>query len=153
MYNMVEKIATQNEINQILTKYKTVAIVGLSRNPEKDSYIVASYLKNHGFDIIPINPFADEILEQRSYSSLLKVPPELQKTIEIIDVFRPSDQTLSIVKEAIMLKETYTLPYVIWMQLNIINNNAAKLAENAGFKVVMNKCMRIEHLKLFYNRK
>ena len=147
---MVKKIATQNEIKKIVTQYKTIAIVGLSRNPEKASYIVASYLKNHGFTIIPINPFADEILEEKSYSSLLKIPPELQKTIEIIDIFRPSNQVLSIVNEAIKLKERYTLPYVIWMQLDIINKNAAKLAKNAGFKVVMNKCIRIEHLKLFY---
>lgn len=149
---MVKKISNQNEIKKIFTKYKTVAIVGLSRNPKKDSYIVASYLKNHGFNIIPVNPYADEILGEKSYVNLLDIPTDLQKTIEIIDIFRPSDQVLNIINEAIKLKRTYNLPYVIWMQLNIINDNAAKLAKKSGFYVVMNKCMRIEHLKLYYKR-
>ena len=110
-------------------------------------------MKNHGFNIVPVNPYADEILGEKSYSSLLEIHSDLQKTIEIIDIFRPSGQVLSIVKEAIKLKETHNLPCVIWMQLNIINNNAAELAKKAGFYVVMNKCMRIEHLKLFSERK
>ena len=146
---MLKKRSNQKEIKKIFTNYKTVAIIGLSRNPKKDSYIVASYLKNHGFKIIPVNPNADEILGEKSYSSLLDIPPNLQKTIEIINIFRPSDQVLNIINEAIKLKETYNLPYVIWMQLNIINDNAAKLAKESGFYVVMNKCMRIEHLKLY----
>lgn len=132
-----------------MTEYKTIAIVGLSRNPDKDSYIVASYLKHHGFSIIPINPFADKIIGEKSYRSLLDLPLKLKKTIEIIVIFRPSNQVLGIVKEAIKLKKTNPLLQVIWLQLNIINNHAAKLAENAGFKVIMNKCMRIEHLRLF----
>lgn len=149
---MVKTISIQKEIKKILTKYKTVAIIGLSRNPKKDSFVVASYLKNHGFKIIPVNPYADEILGEKSYGSLLDIPTDLQKTIEIIDIFRPSDQVLNIINEAIKLKEKHNLPYVIWMQLNIINDNAAKLAEKSGFYVLMNKCMRIEHLKLFYKK-
>ena len=145
-------LANQNEIRKILTNYKTIAIVGLSRNPKKDSFTVASYLKNQGFKIIPVNPFAKEILKEKCYSNLMEIPLELQKTIEIIDVFRPSDQVLKIVKEAIKLKELHNLPLVIWMQLSIINDSAAKLAKKAGFSVVMDKCMRLEHLKLINSR-
>jgi predicted CoA-binding protein len=148
----VDELSNQNEIKQILNNYKTIAIVGLSRNQKKDSFIVASYLKNHGFKIIPVNPFAKEILKEKCYSNLMEIPFELQKTIDVIDIFRPSDQVLSIVKEAIQLKEIHNLPYVIWMQLNIINNNAAKLAIKAGFSVIMDKCMKLEHLKLFSNK-
>jgi predicted CoA-binding protein len=80
---------SQQEIKHILTKYKTVAVVGLSREPDKPSYEVAAYLKKHGFRIIPVNPFADEILGEKSYKSLLEVPAKVQETIEIVDVFRP----------------------------------------------------------------
>lgn len=149
---LVNGLANQNEIRKILTNYTTIAIVGLSRNPKKDSFNVASYLKNQGFKIIPVNPFAKEILKEKCYSNLMEIPLELQKTIEIIDIFRPSDQVLNIVKEAIKLKELHNLPHVIWMQLNIINDSAAKLAKKAGFCVVMDKCMRLEHLKLINSR-
>ena len=79
----------QNEIKEILSNYKTVAVVGLSREAGKDSHRVSVYLKQHGFNIIPVNPFADEILGEKSYKSLMEIPPEIQKTIEIVDVFRP----------------------------------------------------------------
>ena len=92
-------------MKEILTKYKTVAIVGLSRDPSKDSHKVAEYLKEQGFHIVPINPFADEILEVKSYTSLLHMPVEVQKTAEIVDVFRPSEVVLSIVEQAIQLKK------------------------------------------------
>jgi predicted CoA-binding protein len=95
---------SQNEIKKILTKYKTVAVVGLSRELDKDSHRVSACLKNHGFHIIPVNPFADEILGEKSYKSLLDIPPEIQKTIEIVDVFRPSKDVPPIVEQAVKLK-------------------------------------------------
>lgn len=132
-------------IRNILEKYKTVAVVGASRDSKKDSYVVAGYLKSKGYDIIPINPFADEVLGKKCYKSLLDVPEDLQKKIEIVDIFRPSQDVPPIVDQAIQLRKKYGRPYVIWMQLGIINEEAAKRAAEAGFTVVMNKCMRIEH--------
>jgi predicted CoA-binding protein len=139
---------SQNEIKEILTKYRTVAVVGLSRELGKDSHRVSAYLKNHGFRIIPVNPFADEILGEKSYKSLLDIPPEIQKTIEVVDVFRPSKDVPLIVEQAIKLKAMYGKPHVVWMQLGIVNEQAAKASEKAGLIVVMDKCMMVEHKRV-----
>ena len=140
---------SQNGIKEILTKYKTVAVVGLSREPDKDSYRVSAYLKEHGFRIIPVNPFADEVLGEKSYKSLLDIPTEIQRTIEVIDVFRPAKDVPPIVDQAVKLKEMYGKPIVVWMQLGIVNEQAAETAKQAGLTVVMNKCMMVEHERFF----
>ena len=142
---------TKDDVKEILTKYKTVAVVGASRDPSKDSYRVAKYLQGHGFRVIPVNPTTDEILGETCYKSLLEMPVDVQKTIEIVDVFRPSSDTPAIVQQAVKLKERYDKPYVVWMQLGIINEQAAKMARQAGIMVVMNLCMMQEHNKLFPN--
>jgi predicted CoA-binding protein len=136
---------SRNQIKEILTKYKTIAVVGVSRENDKDSYRVSAYLKKHGFRIIPVNPFADEVLGEKSYKSLLDIPPEIQKTIEVVDIFRPSTDVPPVVEQAIKLKATYGKPHVVWMQLGIVNEQAAEMAKKAGLTVVMNKCMMIEH--------
>jgi predicted CoA-binding protein len=138
-------------VKKILTKYKTVAVVGLSQNPTKDSYRVAEYLKNHGFQIIPINPTTSEILGQKCYKSLIDMPHEVQKTVEIVDIFRPSEEVLSIVEQAVQLKKILNVPYVIWMQLGIINEEVAEKARHVGFTVIMDKCMMREHRHSFSN--
>jgi predicted CoA-binding protein len=140
---------SRDEIKQILTEYKTVAVVGLSRELGKDSHRVSAYLKAHGFRIIPVNPFADEVLGEKSYKSLLDIPPEIQKTIEIVDVFRPSEEVPPIVEQAIKLHAKYGKPRVVWMQLDIVNEQAAEAAEKAGLTVVMDKCIMVEHRHLF----
>jgi len=142
---------TKDDVKEILTKYKTVAVVGASRDPSKDSYHVAKYLQGRGFRVIPVNPTTDEILGETCYKSLLEMPVDVQKTIEIVDVFRPSSDTPAIVQQAVKLKERYDKPYVVWMQLGIINEQAAKMARQAGIMVVMNLCMMQEHNKLFPN--
>jgi predicted CoA-binding protein len=140
---------SQNEIRDILTKYKTIAVVGLSRDPDKDSYRVSAYLKKHGFRIIPVNPFADEILGEKSYKSLLDIPAEIQKTIEIVDIFRPAKDVPPIVEQAVKLKEAHGKPSVVWMQLGIVNEQAAETAKKAGLTVIMDKCMMVEHKRFF----
>jgi len=138
---------------EILTKHKTVAVVGLSKDPSKDSYRVAEYLKNHDFHIIPVNPFAEEILGEKSYKSLSNIPVNIQKTVEIVDIFRPSADVLPIVEQAIQLKKMHGVPHVVWMQLGIINEQAAEKARKAGLTVIMDKCMMQEHLRLIEKRK
>lgn len=140
---------SQNEIREILTKYKTIAVAGLSRKSDKDSHIVSAYLKKHGFRIIPVNPFADEILGEKSYKTLLAIPSEIQKTIEVVDIFRPTKDVPLIVEQAIKLKKRNGKPHVVWMQLGIVNEQAAEAAKNVGLIVVMNKCMMIEHKRFF----
>ncbi len=139
----------KDDVKEILTKYKTVAVVGISRDPSKDSHRVAEYLQNQGFSIVPVNPTADEVLGEKCYKSLLEMPSEIQKSIEIVDIFRPSTDVPPIVSQAVKLKEWYDKPYVIWMQLGIINEQAAETAREAGITVFMNKCMMQEHKKLF----
>ena len=140
---------SRNEIKQILTECKTVAVVGLSREVGKDSHRVSAYLKAHGFRIIPVNPFADEVLGEKSYKSLLDMPPEIQKTIEIVDVFRPSEDVPPIVEQAVKLHAKYGNLRVVWMQLGIVNEGAAEVAKKAGLTVVMDKCIMVEHRRLF----
>jgi len=132
------------EIKSILEKYKTIAVVGLSTNPNNDSHRVAKYLKTKGYRIIPINPFADVILGEKCYKSLLDVP----ETIEIVDIFRPAKDVPPIIDQAIELKKKLGNPRIIWMQLGIVNEEAAKQARDASLTVVMNKCMMAEHKRL-----
>lgn len=136
------------EIKDILENHKTVAVVGLSHEKTKYSYIVAEYLKSKGYRIIPVNPFDVEILGEKCYRSLLEMPEELQKQVEIVNIFRPSDKVLPVVDEAIQIKKKYGILKVVWMQLGIINEEAARKAETRGLKVVMNKCMMIEYGRL-----
>ena len=142
------KAMSQEEIKSILENCKTVAVVGLSRDPSKDSHIAAQYLQSVDYHIIPINPFADEVLEEKSYKSILDVPEK----IDVVDIFRPSKDVLAIVDDAIQLKNKIGSPIVIWMQLRIVNDEAAKRAREAGFKVVMDRCMMKEHKRLTRER-
>jgi len=135
-------------IMKILQRYRTVAIVGLSRNSGKASYIVADHLKINGYNIIPVNPYANNILDEKCYKSLLDIPEDLQKKIEIVDIFRPSHEIQPIIDQALQLKNKHDKPCVIWMQLGIINIEAAKRAREAGILTIMNKCMKIEHQNL-----
>ena len=123
-------------------------MVGLSKDPEKMSYKVSDYLKQQGFLIIPVNPFCDEVLGEKCYRSLLDIPVEILKTIGIVDIFRKSEDVPPIVKQAIELKAKFGRPFVLWMQLGIVNEEAAEASRNAGLFVVMDKCLMIEHHRL-----
>ena len=141
-------MSDQDQIREILAKYKTIAVVGLSKEPEKDSYRVSAYMKQHGYRIIPINPFADEVLGEKSYKSLLDIPAQIQKTIEIVDVFRPANDVPPIVDQVIQLEALYGRPFVVWLQIGIVNEQAAEAARKAGLIVIMDKCIMVEHERL-----
>ena len=123
---------------------KTIAIVGLSRSAEKESYTVAEYLKAHGYRIVPVNPTATEILGEKCYPSLKDVP----FPVDVVDVFRPSADVPGIAREAAEIKQKTGKPFVLWMQLEIENAEARKIAESAGMAVIENKCIKIEHARL-----
>jgi predicted CoA-binding protein len=137
---------SQDQIREILEKYKVLAVVGLSKDPEKISYKVSSYMKQHGYRIIPVNPFVDEVLGEKSYKSLLDV--EIQTTLEVVNVFRKAEDVPLIVEQAIDLKIKVGRPFVFWMQFGIVNEQAAEAARSAGLVVVMDKCMMTEHRHL-----
>ena len=116
-----------------------MAVVGLSPNPERPSYNVASYLVEHGYNIIPVNPNAQQILGKTSYSDLSSIP----ETVEVVDIFRRSEEVMPIVEDAIRIGAK-----VVWMQEGVINEEAASKAKDAGLLVVMDKCMLKEHQRL-----
>ncbi len=124
---------------------KTIAIVGLSKNPDKASYEVASYLKSQGYHIVPINPSANEVLGERCYASLSDLPEDLKRDIEVVDIFRRPEDIPPIVEQVIKLKDNSARSIVVWMQLGIVNEEAAAKARSAGLGVVMDRCMMIEH--------
>lgn len=130
---------SDDEIREIFS-LKKIAVVGMSQHPEKDAHMVPKYLSIHGYDVIPVNPNSDEILDKKSYNIVSKVPGK----IDIVNVFRPSEDVLPIIQEAIKKK-----PKVIWLQEGIHNEQAEELAKNAGIKVVFNRCMFAEHRRLF----
>ncbi len=130
---------TDDEIKQIFS-LKNVAVIGMSKNQEKAAHYVPKYLSQNGYNVIPVNPTTDKILEKKCYSSIEDVP----ESIDIVDVFRPSDQVLPVVQEAIKKK-----PKVIWLQEGIHNAEAEDLARKEGIKVVFNRCMLAEHQRLF----
>ena len=129
---------SDSEIKQILSM-KNVAVVGMSRDPSKDAHHVPKYLIENGYNVIPVNPTAEEILGRKCYKSLLDVPDK----IDIVDVFRPSEHVPPIVKDAITKGAK-----VVWMQLGISNNEASQEASKHGIKVVYNRCMLVEHGRL-----
>lgn len=136
------------EIEDMLRAYRVVAVVGLSREPAKDSNLVASYLKRKGYRIVPINPSADSVLGERCYKSLLDAPDPIQREIEIVDVFRPSGDVPAIVEQAIGMRRRFGNPRVVWLQLGIRHAEAAARAMDEGLEVVEDRCIMIEHRKL-----
>jgi predicted CoA-binding protein len=138
----------RDDIEAILNRARTIAVVGLSRNPEKDSHRVASYLQSKGYRIVPINPSADEVLGERSYPSLRELPDGLKEEIDVVDIFRPSGDVPPVVDEAVEMRRRFGKPGAVWMQLGIVNEEAAQRAREAGIDVVMDRCMKIEHFHL-----
>ena len=136
---MPEYNPPSEEVKAILENHKTVAVVGLSPKPERDSHKVAQYLKEHGYRVVPVNPGQKEILGARSYPNLKAIPFH----IEIVNVFRRPEAIPPIVDDAIEIGAD-----VVWMQLGIAHNQAAEKAREAGLEVVMNKCIKVEHMNM-----
>ena len=127
---------------KILNTYRTVAVVGLSPKPERPSHRVATYLREQGYRIIPVNPKEKEILGETSYPDLASIPDP----IEVVEIFRGSEEVLPIVEEAVKAGAK-----AIWMQEGVINEEAAASAREAGLMVIMDKCMLKEHIRLREN--
>ena len=129
------------EIREALSRARTIAIVGLSDKPERDSNEVARYLKSKGYRIIPVNPGVAEVLGERSYPSVTAIPREIR--VDIVDIFRRSDQVVPVVKDAIRRGVK-----VVWMQLGIDNAEAASLVREAGGTEFENLCIMTQHRRL-----
>jgi predicted CoA-binding protein len=128
----------------ILKSSKVIAVIGLSPDPERPSNRVASYLKEHGYTIIPVNPKEEKILDEVSYSDITSIPIP----VDAVEIFRRSEEVPAIVEDAIKVKAK-----AVWMQEGVINKEAAAHAREAGLLVVMDKCMFKEHQKLISLKK
>ena len=123
-------------IRELLHTAHTIAIVGLSDKKERASNFVGSYLKQEGYKIIPVNPLLKEVFGEKCYPDLKSIP----FPVDVVDIFRRPDEIMNITRDAIAIKAKS-----IWMQLRLVNRDAADLAREAGLKVVMDKCMKMEH--------
>ncbi len=124
----------------ILKKYKKIAVVGISDKPYRDSHIVAKFMKDHGYTIYPVNPRLTEVLGEKCYPSLKDIP----EPVELVDIFRRPEFVMPIVEEAIEIGAK-----AIWMQLTVVNPEAAQKALEAGLEVVMDHCWKIEYMNYF----
>ena len=134
-----------SEIKKIFSKYKSIAMVGVSKDPKKTSTIVMKYMQDYGFKVYPVNPSAkgEKILGEEVYASIL----EINKNVDIVDVFRPSSEAYRIAEDAVKIGAK-----VLWLQLGIRDENAKKLVEENKIEYIENKCTKIEYEKLFFKR-
>ncbi|MDA4124926.1 MAG: CoA-binding protein [Thaumarchaeota archaeon] len=129
----------------VLKKYKVVAVVGASKNPDKEANSVPAYLMQHGYTVIPVNPTAEVILGAKVYPELASIPEELAKSVEVVEVFRPSEEFPDVSRQVAAMKEKSGRPFVFWGQLGLENDEAKQILQEAGVDYVMNACMRTEH--------
>jgi len=127
-------------VKEILERYRTIAVVGLSSHPRRASYSVSRYMQNAGYRIIPVNPLETEVLSEKAYPTLDEVP----EPFEIVDIFRRPEYVPDIVEAAIRRGAR-----VVWMQLGVVNEAAAARARAAGLEVVMDRCILQDHMQYF----
>ena len=125
-------------IQRVIHGAKTVAVVGLSKNPLRASYFVGYYLRRHGYRVIPVNPRESDILGEKSYGTLADVPVP----IDIVNVFRAPDALPAIAKEAVAIGAK-----TLWCQFTVVNEDGARIAEAGGLTVVMDRCIKVEHAR------
>lgn len=127
-------------LRRVLSRNRSIAVVGLSAQWYRPSYFAAKYMLDHGYTVIPVNPRYEEVLGQKCYASLRDIPV----AVDIVDCFRRADEIPAIADDAIAIGAK-----VLWMQLGVINEEAARKAEAAGLEVVMDRCVKIEYARLF----
>ncbi|TMI50344.1 CoA-binding protein [Candidatus Bathyarchaeota archaeon] len=128
---------------EVLRKYKTIAVVGASKNPQKDANTVPQFMKDHGYKIIPINPTADEIVGEKAYPSLTDLPSDLASKVELVDVFRPSEELPQVAQQVVDMHRKYGRPLVFWAQLGLENEEAKQILLKNQIPYIMNACLRI----------
>ena len=135
-----------SEIKDILSKYKTIAMIGVSKDPTKTSTIVMKYMQKYGYKVIPVNPSAkgEKILGEDVYEKIT----DIKEPVDIVDVFRPSKEAFPIAEDAVKIGAK-----VLWLQLGIRDENAKKLMEKNNIDYVENKCTKMEYQKFFLGKR
>ena len=136
------------DIEQILENTSNIAVIGLSKNELRDSYQVSAYMKNAGYNIIPVNPTIDSVMGVKSHNSLKNIPEDVLKNIELVNVFRKSEFVNEIVDEVIEINKKYGRIHTIWMQLGIFYEEIDRISEESKLNIITNKCIKIEHGRL-----
>ncbi|GIP32886.1 CoA-binding protein [Paenibacillus sp. J2TS4] len=126
---------SRDTIKSILEAATTIAVVGLSDNPDRTSHMVSQAMQNKGYRIIPVNPNAEQILGEKCYPSLTDIP----ESVDIVNVFRRSEHTVPIAEEAVKIGAK-----VLWLQQGIINEESARIAQEGGLQVIMDRCIKVE---------
>jgi predicted CoA-binding protein len=134
--------------SDVLRKYKVVAVVGASKTPDKEAFTVPLYLKEHGYVIIPVNPTADSIHGEKAYPTLADLPSDVAKTVDVVEVFRPSEELPSVAAQVVEMKNQTGRPFVFWSQLGLENEEAKRILATNGVDFVMSACMRTQHQML-----
>ena len=122
---------------------RTIAVVGASKNPEKDAHIIPAFLKEHGYRIVPINPTGSEVFGEKTFPDLLSLPSDLASEIDAVEVFRPSGELPEVARQVVELSRRQGRKYVFWAQAGLENDDAKKILDQAGIPFVMNACMRV----------
>lgn len=133
-------LTSDSELRELITHSRNIAVVGMSPNEDKPSHYVAQYMRSHGYTIVPVNPLYAEIAGMRCYPNLREVP----MSIDMVNVFRRAEDVPSVAEEAIAVGAKS-----LWVQLGIIHVPAAELAQAAGLQVVMDRCLMVEHKRIF----
>jgi hypothetical protein len=130
---------------EVMKRSKVIAVVGASKNPEKEAHSIPQYLKDNGYRIIPINPTATEIFGEKTFPDLLSLPSDVATQVEVIEVFRPSDELPDVARQVVELSKRYGKQYVFWAQAGLENDQAKKILSESGIPYVMDACMRVVH--------
>ena len=136
------------DIRQIFENTTNIAVIGLSKNKLKDSYQVSMYMRNSGYNIIPINPTTDSIMGVKSHNNLKDIPEDIVKNIELINIFRKPEFVENILEEVIEMKKKYGKIHTVWMQLGIFYDKADTVSKENQLNIITNKCIKIEHGRL-----
>lgn len=126
---------SREEIKDLLANAGNIAVVGLSDKPDRTSYMVSAAMQSRGYRIIPVNPNADEILGEKCYASLSDIP----EPVDIVNVFRRADQVVPVAEESVKIGAK-----VFWLQLDIVNEDAGRIASDGGLTVIMDRCIKVE---------
>lgn len=132
-------VTVDDELRAVL-QADTIAVVGCSASPGKAAHEIPAYMKRHGYDVIPVNPYADEILGREVYDSL----EDVEEEVDMVDVFRPSDEVPGIVDEGLERDDVET----VWLQLGITHDESGERVEDAGKRFVQDRCLKVEHRRL-----
>ena len=128
---------------EVLKKYRIIAVVGASKNPAKDANSVPQFMKDHGYKIIPVNPTADEIVGERVYPSIADLPASVAGSVDLVDVFRPSEELPQVAQQVVAMHKKYGRPFVFWAQLGLENEEAKQILSENKIQYVMNACLRV----------